>query len=311
MPRIGERRTVNAFILDARARGGPNPTTDNPPAQEYFPDDGWVIVDYKVHEEVRRGDATFNVGYQPAGNRIITIDSIEGDLKSRVEWQYAEVWGKGDLDTKWNNTRRQVQEFQRLKRRLVGSARARGERFGAGASIRERVEAVIEYVGTPSDAPQYVNRLLTSSSLPKKIYYLAPRWNGSSPSIKIDHRKTGNKAWNYEASFSNTNPNSNVNMVYQGHGGLVAGLYTFRLALRTEGAPRTVEIAIVEEPEGSDVKLGSKVQTYTISTNKQPIKVSYTKQKGAETDIYTTITWRDTRSDRILLDGNYSFLDRA
>lgn len=302
MPTIGERRTIkNAFTVEAHASGGMDPTTDNPPPEEYFPDDGWVIIDYKTHEETRRGDATFNVGYKPAGYRIINTDDIEGRFKGRVEWQYAQVWGKANWDTKWKNTRTQIEEYQKLTRRIVGSARARGERFGAGASIRVRVEAIIEYVGTAADADQYVNQILNSISLPK-FYYFSPRWNGAHTGIKIEHKKTGNSEWNYEAYFSNNDINSTVNMVYQGHAKLPPGTYTFKPTLRTEGAARNVEISIVE---GS----GLNTLTYTLSSNSQALQVSYTKQKGIESDIYTTITWRDNRSEPIILDGSFTFLD--
>ena len=49
-----------------------NPTNDSA-HREYEPPEGYILINYKEIEEVKRGNATANIGTAPAGYRIITI----------------------------------------------------------------------------------------------------------------------------------------------------------------------------------------------------------------------------------------------
>lgn len=217
MPNIGHRETVTAFTLDAEARGGANPTTDSD-SKEYEPPAGYIIINFKENRQVDRGDATASIGTAPAGHRIINTDDISGSLNSHVEWRYAQVWGTGDLDAKWKNIRKQIEEYQILNRRIVGNARAKGERFGAGAHIRITVEAVIEYVGTANDAQQYANKLFSLISLPKILHFSA-QWRGINNEIIIENKFASNADWNYEVYVHTKNPNVKPHYIWFGLSG--------------------------------------------------------------------------------------------
>lgn len=304
MPDIGHREIVLAFTLDAEAKGGLFPTSDSD-RKEYEPPEGYILISHEEIELVNRGDATASTGTAPAGYRIISTDEIQGALETRVEWRYTKVWGKGTLDSSWNNIRNRVEEYQQLRRRIFGNASARGELSGAGAHIRIRVEAIIEYVGSSNDSWQYVNRLLASSSLPN-IYYFKPQWNGSGNNVRLEYKQLSNQDWNYELHTYNVSPSVKPHFIYFGLVGKKAGLYKFMPALRTEGEAREVVIAIREEPVGSDDAVGINNKTITLTNQSAAFEVSYTKKRD-DTDLYVIVEWNDERLDKIILDGNYTF----
>lgn len=191
MPEIGHRETVTAFTLDAEARGGPRPTTDRD-SKEYEPPEGYILINHREIEEVNRGNARASTGNAPAGYRIIKTDDIAGSLDAHAEWRFAKVWGQIDVDAQWQNVRRQIEEYQALRRRIIGNATARGEQFGAGAHIRVRVEAVIEYVGTPADTPKYINKILAAANVPD-VRAFDKKWGTLEDDVRFDYHQPSNR----------------------------------------------------------------------------------------------------------------------
>ena len=306
-PKIGYRETVQAFTVEARANGGVSPTSDRQ-QREYEPPEGYIIIDYKSHTLVKRGNSTYNEGTQPSGYRIINTDDIKGSLDAKVEWRYAKVWAKGTLDSKWNNIRTQVQEYQNLRRRIVGTASAKGEFAGAGAHIQVKVEAIIEYVGTPDDAYQYANLILGDFSSDGDIKYLSGDWKSSKSNTVIDKKKNSNKEWDYNVYITNTDSSSLDNTIYYSTSSKKAGIYKFKPSLKTQGSSRKAVIRIQEDLDGK--VLGKNEKEIILSTNNTAYEITYTKQRS-DTSLFYIIKWSDGSRSQIILDGNYTFVKIA
>ena len=307
MPEIGHRETVTAFTLDAEARGGLSPKDDSD-HKEYEPPEGYILINHKEIKKVDRGVATASTGTAPAGYRIISTDDIQGSFDAHAEWRYAKVWGKGDLNTKWDNMRRQVEEYQKLRRRIVGDAKAiSGGIGGAGAHIRVVVEAVIEYVGTPADASQYSAKLVKSLSVPPNIFVFEPKWNGASGDTRGEYKyRSKNQWWTYELYMYSTKPEVDPHFFYYGLRGK-AGTYKFAPTLRTGGSPRQVTIALREEPAGSNDAVGSNTRTITVNNTNTAFDIEYKKQRD-DTDLYVQIMWKDDGAEPLILDNLYTFI---
>ncbi|RAS89612.1 hypothetical protein A3863_10350 [Priestia endophytica] len=305
MPEVGHRETVNAFTLDAEARGGIHPTTarDN---KEYEPPEGYILINHREIREVSRGNATASTGTAPAGYRIINTDDIEGDFDSHTEWRYAEVWGQVDVDAQWNNVRRQVEEYQKFRRRLTGNAIARGEFAGAGAHIRVRVEAVIEYVGTAADTSQYINKMLASANIPD-VRLFEKTWKTIQEDARFEYKQgSSTRWWDYDLYMQSTKPELDNHFVYYSMGGKV-GVYRFLPTLKTEGSPREVVILLQEQSSGSGDILGSNKKTINVTTTNTKYEVAYTKQRGDST-LFAFIYWADDRIEPIILDNYWTFI---
>ncbi|WP_108490784.1 hypothetical protein [Bacillus velezensis] len=303
MPEIGHRETVTAFTLDAEARGGAQPTTDRD-SKEYEPPEGYILINHKEITEVNRGIATASTGTAPAGYRIINTEDIRGNLEAHVEWRYAKIWGTVDLDSRWNNIRRQVEEYQVLRRRIVGNATARGEQFGAGAHIRITVEAVIEYVGTPSDVKQYIDKILAGVSVPD-IRVFDRNWKNRDADVKLEYRQgTSNQSWDYDLYMISTKPEQDYHYVYYSMGGKT-GNYRFLPTIRTEGASRTVIIALQEDLSGQII--GSNNQTISVGNTNTKFDLTYTKQREDST-LAAWIYWSDDRNEPLILGNFWTFI---
>jgi hypothetical protein len=303
MPEIGQRETVNAFTLDAEARGGARPTTDRD-SKEYEPPEGYILISHKEIEEVNRGNATASTGTAPAGYRIIKTDDIAGNLDSHAEWRFTKVWGTVDINAQWENMRRKVEEYQTLRRRIIGKAIARGEQFGAGAHIRVRIEAVIEYVGTQSDSSKYINKILASANVPD-VRSFDQKWRTIEDDVRFEYKKDSNRWWDYNLYMKITKPELNNHQVYYALGGN-AGEYRFLPTLKTEGSPREV-ILRFQEQEANGTIIGSNETSYKVTSDNTKYEAVYRKQKN-DTSLFVFLNWADNRSERIILDNYWTFI---
>ncbi|WP_209369630.1 hypothetical protein [Priestia megaterium] len=303
MPEIGHRETIrNAFTLDAEARGGARPTTARD-SKQYEPPEGYILISHQEVELINRGNATASTGTAPAGYRIINTNDISGNFDSHAEWRYAKIWGKVDVDAQWKNIRQQVEEYQKLRRRIVGNAIARGEQFGAGAHIKVRVDAVIEYVGTAANASQYITKMLAPANVPD-VRVLSKTWSTIQDDVKFEYKQISAPWWDYDLFMRSSKPELDNHQVYYALGGK-SGVYNFLPTLKTEGGTRNVTLRVQEEIGGSII--GQKETTYNVTSQNVRYDISYTKQRD-DTTLFLFIKWTDDRTDPIILDNYWTFI---
>lgn len=121
-----------------------------------IPFEGWVVVEYKNHNESDYGKTSFNVSYQAFPGRYVSSEALQQQYDAAVQtaFQYGFIKVANDLQEESQSSVAIVKQYENARNTIFVRVKVRGNGNPLdrkGASYKGWVEVRLKYIGAPGN----------------------------------------------------------------------------------------------------------------------------------------------------------------
>jgi hypothetical protein len=172
---IGETKWIKGPTFSAGANWD---NTDVDEESWQIPEEGWIVVDYKIVETSNFGRTTVGVSYVSAPGRFVSMAEVQNRYETAIQtaFNYGAIGAKGDLEEERENAMRVVREYGNARNTIIVKAKATGSGNTIdrkGASIKGYVNVRLRYIGAAAAIDESIKRAVQVLNLRSIRYTLS------------------------------------------------------------------------------------------------------------------------------------------